>query len=60
VLRSLSARAMTLEAAVTILGRDDVDHLLTVEVGDRQHVIGQALATSVFVSPRRTGESNEK
>ena len=53
VLRSLSARGMTLEAAVTILDRDDVDHLLTVEVGDRRHVIGQALATSVFVSPRR-------
>jgi DtxR family Mn-dependent transcriptional regulator len=54
VLRSLSARAMTLEAAVTVLDRDDVDHLLTIQVSDRQHVIGQALATSVFVSPRFT------
>ena len=52
VLRALSAHAMTLEAAVTVLSRDDVDHLLTIEVGNRQHVIGQTLATSVFVSPR--------
>lgn len=51
VLRALTARAMVLETALTILERDDVDHLLTVQVGDRQQIIGQALATSVFVVP---------
>ena len=51
VLRALTARAMVLETTVTVLDRDEIDHLLTIQVGDRQQIIGQALATSVFVAP---------
>jgi DtxR family Mn-dependent transcriptional regulator len=54
VLRDLSARAMRLGAVVTVVGLDAIDRLLTVQVGGREHVVGPSLASSVFVSPRRT------
>lgn len=52
VLRALSARAMHLQSAISVLARDTVDGLLTIEVGGQRHVVGPALAGSVFVSPR--------
>lgn len=51
VLRALSARAMFLAAGVTITAYDAIDKLLTIEVAAQEHIIGPALAGSVFVSP---------
>ena len=51
VLRDLSARAMRLGSVVTVVGLDAIDHLLTVQVADREHVVGPSLAGSVFVQP---------
>lgn len=56
VLRALSARSMVLRTAIEVVSREDLDGLLTVRVGDQQHVIGPALAASVFVAPQ--GEAN--
>ena len=50
VLRALSSRAMLLQTAVSVVERDPVDGLLTIDVGGRRHVVGPALAGSVFVS----------
>ncbi len=52
VLRALSARAMSLDAAVIVMSHDEIDHLLTVQVGDQRHVIGPELSGSVFVQTK--------
>lgn len=52
ILRALTARAMHLQSAVCVVARDAVDGLLTIEVGGQRHVVGPALAGSVFVSER--------
>ena len=57
VLRALSARAMHLQTRIAVLNRDPIDGLLTVQVGDRTHVIGPALAGSVFVTPAPHADS---
>lgn len=51
VLRALTARVMRLQTVVSVLERDAIDGLLTVQVGDQRHVLGPALAGSVFVQP---------
>ncbi len=51
VLRALSARLMHLQTVVSILERDSIDGLLTVQVGDQQYVLGPALSGSIFVQP---------
>ena len=51
VLRALSARAITLHTVVTVLGRDTIDDLLTVKIGDAECLLGPSLAGSVFVQP---------
>lgn len=51
VLRALSERGMVLQAEVRVLACDPLDHLLTVEVGGRQHIVGPRLTGSVFVLP---------
>ena len=51
VLRDLTARVMRLHTVVSVVNRDSIDGLLTIQVGDQQHVIGQSLASSVFVAP---------
>lgn len=58
VLRALSARAMILKTAVRIKSHDDIDNLLTIEVGQQQHVIGPALSGSVFVQTCETSEGS--
>jgi len=50
VLRALTARVMRLQTVVAVLERDSIDGLLTVQVGDQRHVLGPALAGSVFVT----------
>jgi DtxR family Mn-dependent transcriptional regulator len=50
ILRALSARAMVLETTLTILSRDTIDDLLTIQVGSQQFIIGPAVASSVFVA----------
>ncbi len=50
VLRALTARVMRLETVIAVLDRDSIDGLLTVQVGDQRHVLGPALAGSVFVT----------
>lgn len=57
VLRALSDRRMLLQTPVQIMGREACDGLLTVRVGDQEHVIGPSLAASVFVS--RGGEDKQ-
>ncbi len=52
VLRTLAARAMLLQASVSVVERDAVDGLLTIDVGGQRHVVGPALAGSVFVTPQ--------
>lgn len=54
VLRALTARQMSLHTAVEVLEREAPDDLLTVRVGADRHIVGPALAGSVFVV--RTGE----
>ncbi len=49
VLRALSARVIQLHTVVTVLDRDSIDSLLTVEVGGAAHTLGPALTGSVFV-----------
>ena len=51
VLRALSARLMHLQTVVSVLDRDSIDGLLTVQVGDNRHILGPALSGSVFVQP---------
>ena len=51
VLRALSARLMHLQTVVAVLERDTIDGLLTVQIGDKQHILGPALAGSVFIQP---------
>jgi len=51
VLRALTARVMLLKSVITVVNRDSIDGLLTVQVGNREYVVGPALAGSVFVSP---------
>lgn len=51
VLRALTARVMRLQTVIAVLERDNIDGLLTVQVGDQRHVLGPALAGSVFVQP---------
>ena len=51
VLRALSARLMHLQAVVSVLERDSIDGLLTVQVSGQQYVLGPALSGSVFVEP---------
>ncbi len=50
VLRALTARVMRLQTVISVLERDSIDGLLTVQVGDQRHVLGPALAGSVFVT----------
>ena len=50
VLRALTARVMRLQTVVAVVERDSIDGLLTVQVGDQRHVLGPALAGSVFVT----------
>jgi len=57
VLRALSDRRMLLQTPVRIVNREACDGLLTVRVGNQEHVIGPSLAASVFVSPQ--GEITE-
>ncbi len=56
VLRALTVRQMLLHAAVQVTARETPDHLLTVLVAGREHVIGPALAGSVFV---QTGKAQQ-
>ncbi len=49
VLRALAARAMRLHTVVSVVERDALDGLLTVDVGGSRHVLGPALSGSVFV-----------
>ncbi len=51
VLRALTARVMRLHTVISVLNRDSIDGLLTVAVEGREHVLGPALAGSVFVQP---------
>ncbi len=51
VLRALTERVIHLHSVVTVLERDAIDGLLTVQVGSERQVIGTALAGSVFVQP---------
>ncbi len=51
VLRALTARVMRLQTVIAVVERDSVDGLLTVLVGGQRHVLGPALAGSVFVQP---------
>lgn len=51
VLRALTARVMRLQTVVAVVERDSIDGLLTVQVGDQRHVLGPALAGSVFIQP---------
>ncbi len=50
VLRALTARVMRLQTVISVLDRDTIDGLLTVQVGGQRHVLGPALAGSVFVT----------
>ncbi len=50
VLRALTARVMRLQTVIAVLDRDSIDGLLTVQVGDQQHILGPALAGSIFVT----------
>ena len=50
VLRALTARVMRLQTVIAVVERDSIDGLLTVQVGDQRHVLGPALAGSVFVT----------
>ncbi len=52
VLRALASRAMLLQTSVSIVERDAVDGLLTIDVGGQRHIVGPALAGSVFVTPQ--------
>lgn len=54
VLRALTARVIHLNTVVTVLERDTIDGLLTVQVDGAAQMIGPALAGSVFVQPCRT------
>ncbi len=60
VLRALSARAMSLTAAVTVMSRDAIDNLLTVQVGDQQHILGPALSGSVFVQAQKESQQENQ
>ncbi len=51
VLRALTARVIHLHTVVTVLERDAIDGLLTVQVDGAAQMIGPALAGSVFVQP---------
>lgn len=51
VLRALTARVMRLQTVIAVVERDSIDGLLTVQVGDQRHVLGPALAGSVFIQP---------
>ncbi len=51
VLRALTARTMRLQTVIAVVERDSIDGLLTVQVGDQRHVLGPALAGSVFIQP---------
>ena len=51
VLRALTARVIHLNTVVTVLERDTIDGLLTVQVDGAAQMIGPALAGSVFVQP---------
>lgn len=51
VLRALTEREMRLNTPIAVTGRDAIDGLLTVRVAGREHVLGPALAGSVFVAP---------
>ena len=50
VLRALTARVMRLQTVIAVVERDSIDGLLTVQVGDQRHILGPALAGSVFVT----------
>lgn len=50
VLRALTARVMRLQTVIAVLDRDSIDGLLTVQVGDQRHILGPALAGSIFVT----------
>lgn len=52
VLRALSDRRMLLRTPVQVVNREPCDGLLTVRVGEQEHVIGPSLAASVFVTPQ--------
>ena len=56
VLRALTARVIHLHTVVTVLERDVIDGLLTVEVNGAAQMLGPALAGSVFVQPVSTPE----
>ena len=49
VLRALTQRVIHLHSVMTVLERDAIDGLLTVQVGSERQVIGASLAGSVFV-----------
>jgi DtxR family Mn-dependent transcriptional regulator len=49
VLRALTARVMGLHSVVAVVDRDSIDGLLTVQVSGMTHVLGPALAGSIFV-----------
>lgn len=53
VLRALTARRMLLHTPVKIVARETPDDLLTIVVEERRHVIGPALAGSVFVQTQK-------
>ena len=56
MLRALTARIIHLHTVVTVLERDAIDGLLTVEVNGAAQMLGPALAGSVFVQPVSTPE----
>ncbi len=57
VLRALTQRVIHLHTVVTVLERDAIDGLLTVQVGSGRQIIGASLAGSVFVQPCQEIES---
>lgn len=57
VLRALTARVIHLHTVVTVLERDAIDEMLTVQVDGERQVIGSSLAGSVFVQPLEQAES---
>jgi len=57
VLRALSARQMVLNTEIAIIHQDRLDGLTTIRIGDREQIVGPALAGSVFVRPLRSQPS---
>ena len=57
VLRALTDRVILLHTVVTVLDRDAIDGLLTVQVDGAEQLLGPALAGSLFVQPVQESEA---